>query len=720
MSDVQMEGELEYLERAFVADAEYAIRGSVIRALIELITNSDDAYGPSDGPIRISLADSGESEFPVELRVADAARGLRGEELRSRLARLGVEKEDADAENARGLFGRGARDVASLGPITFAAIRDGYYSALRVEGKRYRFLAHDIPASSEHRSDLGLGPDENGFTNIVRLHKNVKVDGGSVLGRRLAANAQLRDLVGRRTVLLTDHRKKGFTARLMPPSVPPAVLETDVPVAGYEPVRLTLRRLPERASGAVTAESPHGLLIRSGISVFQNTWFHLEGRPEAAHFCGEIDAPQIARIIRAFDKKDPLGGSTRLLARDRDGLVREHEYTKALATAIATAVQSQFESLAKAMAAERRQGENLSKAFEVARKAIRDQMRQVLEEIEEDEAPTGSGEGPLEELAIIPPRRILAPGEQVTFTVRARTIAADDPITAAITAESTDGVIDGVAASSSAWSEHPRLDAMQTTVSVTAGTSLGTAVLRVTAGGHAAQADLIVEPPPVIPLEPPTELEFERDQVSVAPGRRRRLVIRAPLSFAEISVSVGHSGDGEISPVGSVTLAPEPGGRWVTSVIGFTADASPGSAVVTAWIGDVTATCRITIKEPTGPSGPDFDFELRGFKDPDRRATLLPESGRLKVDVFGLHPGFAGVFGPYRDDQKKFEREDEPEARAVLAEVIGVELASYLVEREYIRFPERLNDAARVLRRRSELQLRIQAILHRALRASVG
>ena len=37
-------GKLDYTKRGFQMDAEDAMQGDVVRALIELITNADDAY----------------------------------------------------------------------------------------------------------------------------------------------------------------------------------------------------------------------------------------------------------------------------------------------------------------------------------------------------------------------------------------------------------------------------------------------------------------------------------------------------------------------------------------------------------------------------------------------------------------------------------------------------------------------------------------------------
>ena len=50
---------VSYGPRAFRQDASNAMKGDIVRGLIELITNSDDAYGDSShGKIRVEESDT--------------------------------------------------------------------------------------------------------------------------------------------------------------------------------------------------------------------------------------------------------------------------------------------------------------------------------------------------------------------------------------------------------------------------------------------------------------------------------------------------------------------------------------------------------------------------------------------------------------------------------------------------------------------------------------
>ena len=46
-------GQVEYGQRSFHQDASGAMKGDIIRGLIEAITNCDDAYGDKKGKIRV-------------------------------------------------------------------------------------------------------------------------------------------------------------------------------------------------------------------------------------------------------------------------------------------------------------------------------------------------------------------------------------------------------------------------------------------------------------------------------------------------------------------------------------------------------------------------------------------------------------------------------------------------------------------------------------------
>lgn len=719
---IETEGRVEYGARAFEQDASLAIRGDVIRALIELVTNADDAYGTKEGDIwvRVTPWDE-EGEFTTRIDVQDAARGLTAAGLKGAFAVLGGQRSDDDgAVEARGLLGRGAKDVASLGRVVFAAIRDGKYSQLRLESTGdWKLTTVDEPATEEQYQELALEPGANGLTASLFIARKFTVPTRNRLLDKLTRHAQLRDLIFRRPVYVQDSRGAGGTTRLEGHT--PAgeiVIDTELELEGYEPVHLTVRRLPQRASGQVNEFSDHGLLVRSGVTTFQNTWFELDPRPEAAYFAGYIDAPQIAPIIRAYDNRDDLGGPMRLLSRDRDGLVKNHPYRKELARAVTREAQPLFDALSKQMDAGKKQGEKLSRAFKVASEALKDQLNAALEEIEEEETEGGNDPDPTSVLTVIPPRLILAPGGTATLSVRC-TDKTVQGLHVTIDHQTSDDVLASAAASENGWVPHKRLNVVVSHVYLDAGLAEGTATILVEAAGQTARAQLVVAQTQPGSEQPPSTLVFTTARATISPTRGRRLELRAPVDRVGENVGVWFDGSGVAQIPAAVTLKAEPGGRWAQASVRCVAGQQPGSGVVHARLDEDEATCDITVAErPGGIGGLGLTFELNGHRSPNRRIGLIAVPGQIEIQVYANHPTFNGVFGTYDEDASKFSNEDSQQARAILAEVVAAELAAYLTERDYARRPEQLNDAPRVLVRRAEFANRFVGILHRALAPS--
>jgi len=708
-------GVVEYRERAFEQDAAEAIRGDVIRALIELITNSDDAYAGNDGPITLVIERQASAELPIRIRVKDQARGLTADGLINNFSVLGNEKDDKE-HAARGLFGRGAKDVATLGEVAFKAIRDGKYSELTLDRKgHWKMLAEDEAASLDHRADLGLSESDSGLTVDLQIKKGVNVPSRLKLQDSISSHAQLRDLVRRRRIFLTDGRERSSgTTELQSLAQPGAVVVDELlPVSGYDSVQLVVRKLPRRESGGVGPYSTHGLLVSSGVSTFENSWFDLDNRQEAGFFAGSINAPQISEIIKAYDKGEiELGGPTRLLSRSRDGLIKEHPYRKALSAAVTGRIKPLFDDLAKSLDANKHQGEELDNALKVAREALREHVREILDELEEqDEGPDTSV---VAALAIIPPRRVAAPNESLTFTVRMVT-KREGALSVSVEQAHPQGCVASVASSESDWAPHSRLDAVQTNLFVMTGGEEGTAVVRAEVNGFTAYGTIIIREPEESDEPPPEVLEVTPSLARVAPGRRKRFLLRAPMAL-EGEVVATSCDAVLVSIPEQVVLKPEPGGRWVQAVISAEAGQTHGKVLIHIWAAGKDLTAQLVIEDAPMVGGIDMDFKLSARKKSARRSELIPEAGVLNVYVYPLHSSFDNVFGKYSEDDEKFTDEDSPQARAVFAEVIASELAGYFTEREYDKRPDRLDDAPRVLKRRTEICSRLLAPLHRSLK----
>ncbi len=115
-------------QRAHAQDAANAMGSDPIRAIVELVTNADDAYDGvatnRKGKIRIEWERHRKS--PTILTVSDKARGMTQQEMLHRLGRLGERTSGFESgEQRRGFFGRGAKDVAHFGPARWESKRNG-------------------------------------------------------------------------------------------------------------------------------------------------------------------------------------------------------------------------------------------------------------------------------------------------------------------------------------------------------------------------------------------------------------------------------------------------------------------------------------------------------------------------------------------------------------------------------------------------------------------
>ena len=105
---------------------------TIFEALLEIITNSDDAYESLNnnslnylGDVRIEY-DRGGKKNPTILRVKDKAVGMDFDQMKNKL----MTYHKKTSTTSRSFFGRGLRDVTALGDVKVSSIKDGLYSEL--------------------------------------------------------------------------------------------------------------------------------------------------------------------------------------------------------------------------------------------------------------------------------------------------------------------------------------------------------------------------------------------------------------------------------------------------------------------------------------------------------------------------------------------------------------------------------------------------------------
>jgi hypothetical protein len=706
MSDKD-QGKLVYTTRAFLDEARDAMRGDVLRALIELITNADDAYNGKGGDIHINVRES-QAPFEWVIAIHDKAGGLSAEGLKKAFSNLGDENQKFAADQGtRGLFGRGAKDVAVFGKARFHSVHAGKYSELQILPKESKWErnAIDISPTDIHLSELRLKSGETGLTAELHISREYKIPSPTDLIEKLESHVQLRDLINRNTVTISDSRAK--MERQLTGLLPSGdkVLDIEFSVPGYKMnAKLEVYKFDEKQTGNLTPYSKHGLVISGRGAAYENSFLNLDGRPESGWFCGRLDAPEIHDLARAIDKDDipDSKNPTRVVSRQRDGLVRSHPFFRALAGALSGQLKPLFDEVANDEGANKKEGQALRKRLDALEQALGKALQELLDETDLGDIPTENNpDDQSQELQFIPPRKVLTVGELASLTIRAPKDLDVSQILLSVNQSKKVLTLKNYDSGILRWHDHPRLKVQQAAVQIF-GEDVGIASITATAGAALASCEVIgaLMPPAIENI--PNQITFVTTRATIAPTRRRRLLITAPLEF--VGEIVDLVSNNEFIKVSSrVKLSASTSGLIAQSVVIAEAGTELGSSIITANLNGKNDSCEVQVIEPGQSKYPKIHTEVVGNENPPRRVDmLLEDDGRLFVKIYGRHPSLQRVFGKHLGGGQGFINDQSSEAHATIGEIVAQQLSIYAVEREAAKHPERFTDPSSAFARQQE------------------
>ena len=306
-------GQVEYTGRAFNQDAQEAMAGDIVRALIELVTNSDDAYASmaaSTGKITIAIDRSRGREWTAAVR--DRASGMTASEMVDRITRLGGRTSGFETgASRRGHLGRGAKDVAAFGEAVFESIKAGRYGRLRLRSDGNYEVEADRKATEEDRSSLGI-PRGSGTAVTIRVAPGVKCPLHQTLKNKLSSHYQLRDILSDTNRRVELHNLNSNIQDRLVYNYPdaPLAFEGQLAIEGYPEadVKLRLVRNPVRYDeGHDDPTRVSGILIKGQRAIYDNTLFGYEGNPHGGWFSGTLLSPFVDALAREYD--DRITGS---------------------------------------------------------------------------------------------------------------------------------------------------------------------------------------------------------------------------------------------------------------------------------------------------------------------------------------------------------------------------------------------------------------------------
>ena len=301
-----------------VIDIDSRRFASIEKALVELITNSDDSYTRLE---RAGQRVSGRMRVQYErhrhgalLTVADEAEGLAFDKACAILSYGGAHSLLAQGmAGGRGYFGRGLKQaIFGLGSGWLETIHDGRLARIELfRGEDGAYLyddgGHDRGATAADRERLGI-PGNGTRVAIVVDSPQASISQFGALAHALARNIYLRDVLARRHVEVA-HLKDGVeverSARVQfeePPSV--VLLGPELPGQfQYEhqswPFTLTLKRALEAELTPRGDERTSGLLVLSGTAVLDCQFFDYENQVGTEYLFGTVRCPALVEKLAA-------------------------------------------------------------------------------------------------------------------------------------------------------------------------------------------------------------------------------------------------------------------------------------------------------------------------------------------------------------------------------------------------------------------------------------
>ncbi|PPD44531.1 MAG: ATP-binding protein [Methylobacter sp.] len=331
-----------------VIDIDSRRFASIEKALVELITNSDDSYvrlekagTPVSGNIRITYE---RHQVGALLMVADQAEGMPFWQVCSILTYGGAHSPLARGEGGgRGYFGRGLKQaIYGLGHGWIETVHAGRFSRIDLfrdenGGYLYEDWGGDRLAETGDYSRLGIA---GGGTQVTIVIENplVNISHYRSVVLAVANNIYLRDMLVRRNVGLLNVQQGKETEYNGPVRYeePPAVLllgpdESGLFVYQQEeyPFILTLKRAQDVELVLKGDERTNGLVILSGMVVLDCQLFEYENQVGTEYLFGTV------RCEALIEK---LGLGMAIISDEREGLNHKDPFVEAFSKAVSNMI----------------------------------------------------------------------------------------------------------------------------------------------------------------------------------------------------------------------------------------------------------------------------------------------------------------------------------------------------------------------------------------------
>lgn len=323
---------MEYAGRFGRQQADQAIKKDLVRALVELVTNSDDSYRrlenqqiSADGRILVEIHRRHRGSV---LRVTDFAEGMDGYALDHAIGTYAGETSGfMGGEPVRGYFGRGVKDaILGLGEGTVTGIVNNeiHHAWLGIQNNEPFYRAQDPIRSGDTERPNSTSVE------ITVSRDDIRIPRFDNIRAQLSLHFALRDILvnSSRKVILSNLNAGGgrgleFQLGYHFPQGQ-LLLQQILNVSSFDTfceIEIHLADVPldtPREQGYIAQA---GLLVKSANAILDNTLFRFDGDINAQRFYGRVVCPYLDELLREDE--------TILLA-TRDGLDRSHPFIRRL------------------------------------------------------------------------------------------------------------------------------------------------------------------------------------------------------------------------------------------------------------------------------------------------------------------------------------------------------------------------------------------------------
>lgn len=418
---------LQYADRVAIQQADQAIRKDVFRALVEIITNSNDSYLRLEqagwsvgGEIYIDVLRKHKNSV---IRVWDHAEGMNDARMDKVVGTYGEAtsgiKED---KNVRGMWGRGLKDsIFGLGYGYVRSFKGGNFyscSLLIKNGVPTFTLDEPVRALVPVRQQYGILEGNGTIIEIIVSRDDVKVPQFDNFRNYLQRHFELRPIMSnpRRKIILREVTADGkvkqeHTLSYKSPKGD-KVLSERIKIPDFPAwVKLELYRSSIQLStrGEEGDYADGGLLVISKGMVLSLTMLKYENDPVAAYFYGSMQCDYLHELLK---KDEPV------LTATRDGINWSHPFAKALKLAVEAKLEPLIEKERK-HALREEQTKLDKKLRQKIDRALHELNHIALSELSNRKDGDTRILLPESGMAFIPERAYVQTGKSLTLTLRA-------------------------------------------------------------------------------------------------------------------------------------------------------------------------------------------------------------------------------------------------------------------------------------------------------------